>query len=144
VKFIWPMPFVVCSLVAAFGIVVTANSLGATPAVLAADFPVQDTAGQNSGVAPNISGNWQLSSTGANGTQRQASMQLKQDGGKLSGKFEGERGSAALNGSLDGSQVSFSVKLRKRQVSFSGTVNGDKMSGTTEQGAAWTASRQQQ
>ncbi len=38
--------------------------------------------------------------------------------------------------------VSFSVKLRKHQASFTGTVAGDKMSGTTKQGGSWTATRQ--
>jgi hypothetical protein len=69
-------------------------------------------------------------------------MQIKQDGSKLSGTFESERGSAPLKGSLQGNQVSFSVKLPKRQGSFTGKVDGDKMSGTTEQGTSWTATRQ--
>jgi hypothetical protein len=68
-------------------------------------------------------------------------MQLKQNGTKLSGKFQGERGSTSLTGSLQGNQVSFSVKMRKRQATFTGTVDGDKMTGTTEQGASWTATR---
>jgi hypothetical protein len=70
-------------------------------------------------------------------------MEIKQDGTKLSGKFQGERGSAAVTGSLDGNQVSLKVRLPRRQVSFSGIVNGDKMNGTTEQGDSWTATRPQ-
>jgi hypothetical protein len=69
-------------------------------------------------------------------------MQIKQDGKKLSGSFQGKRGSAPLKGRLSGNQVSFNVKTRKHEASFTGTVNGDKMSGTTEQGASWTATRQ--
>ena len=69
-------------------------------------------------------------------------MQIKQDTGKLSGTFQGERGSASLKGKLEGNQVSFTVKLPRRQVSFTGTIDGGKMSGTTEQGASWTATRQ--
>ena len=99
-------------------------------------------AAQDSAASATVSGSWQLSWTAASGNQRQATMQIKQDGSKLSGKFQGERGSASLTGSLQGNQVSFNVKLRKRQVSFSGTVDGDKMSGTTEQGASWSATRQ--
>jgi hypothetical protein len=95
------------------------------------------------GSSASLSGNWQLTWVAENGNQRQASMQIKQDGSKLGGKFQGERGSAPLKGTRDGSQVSFSVKLRRREVSFSGTINGDTMSGTTAQGASWTASRPQ-
>lgn len=47
-----------------------------------------------------------------------------------------------LKGRLSANQVSFDVKTRKHKASFTGTVNGDKMSGTTEQGASWTATRQ--
>lgn len=98
---------------------------------------------QTNNTAPSISGNWQLSWTARNGGQRQGTMQIRQDGSKLSGTVEGERGSTPLKGSLQGNRVSFSLKMRKRQISFSGTVNGDKMSGTTEEGASWTATRQQ-
>jgi hypothetical protein len=115
----------------------TAEISSATAAfTLAQDSP------QTSNAAPTVSGNWQLSWTSRKGGQRQVTMQVKQDGGKLSGTIEGERGSAPLKGSLEGNRVSFSLKMRKRQVSFSGTVNGDKMSGTTEEGASWTATRQ--
>lgn len=92
--------------------------------------------------SPSVSGNWQVSWAAANGNQRQVSMQIKQDASKLSGTFQGERGSASLKGKLEGNQVSFTVKLPRRQLSFTGTVDGDKMSGTTEQGASWTATRQ--
>lgn len=141
-KSIWSVPFLVCSLLAATGIVVIANSLVPAPVVLAAHLPPQD--GGGAAAAVNLSGSWQISWTAENGTQRQASMQITQDGAKLSGKFEGARGSAPLSGKLDGSEVSLNVKLRRRDVSFSGSVDGDKMSGTTKGGGSWTATRQQQ
>jgi len=103
--------------------------------------PVQDAA-QDASTTPNISGNWQLAWTARNGNERQAAMHVKQDGNKLSGKFEGERGSAALTGNLQGTQISLNLKMRGQQVTFTGTVDGDKMSGTTERGAQWTAMRQ--
>jgi hypothetical protein len=71
-------------------------------------------------------------------------MEIKQDGSKLSGSFEGQRGSLPLSGKLDGDQVSLTVKIRRHDVSFSGTVNGDKMSGPTARGGSWTATRGQQ
>lgn len=97
---------------------------------------------QDSPTPATVSGSWQVSWAGRNGNQRQATIQLKQDGSKLGGKFQDERGSASLTGSLQGNQVSFSVKMRKRQASFTGIVDGDKMTGTTEQGVSWTAMRQ--
>lgn len=140
-KFLWTVPFLACSLLTAGGIVVVAGTFGEAPVALAASAPLQDNAANSS--AASLSGNWQMSWTGANGAQRQGTMEIKQDGAKLNGKFQGERGSAAVTGSLDGSQVSFRVKLPRRTVSFTGTINGDRMSGTTEQGASWTATRQQ-
>jgi hypothetical protein len=101
----------------------------------------QDAAPDNT-AAPNVSGTWQISWTARNGNQRQATMRIKQDGSKLSGKFEGERGSAGLKGSLEGNQITLNVKLPRREASFTGTVDGDKMNGTTEQGVPWSAARQ--
>jgi hypothetical protein len=101
----------------------------------------QDSSSADSAVS-NLSGSWQMTWAGPNGNQRQVTMQIKQDGKKLSGTLQGERGSAPLKGTCEGNQVSFSMKMRKRQVSFTGTVSGNKMSGTTEQGASWSATRQ--
>jgi invasion protein IalB len=126
-----------CALLIAGGIVITTASITSTRSALAQDAPAPSNA------TSSISGNWQVSWTAEQGGQRQATMQLTQDGKKVSGSFKGERGSASLKGSSDGNHVSFTVKLPRRQVAFSGTVNGDKMSGTTQQGASWTATRQQ-
>jgi hypothetical protein len=136
VKLLRSVSFFVCSLMVAGGIVV-ATSLFAE----ASGAPAQD-ASSASATVPNLSGNWQLSWTAANGEQRQATMQIKQDGKKLSGTFEAPRGSVSLKGTCNGNQISFTVKLPRRQASFTGTVDGDKMTGTTEQGAPWTATRQ--
>jgi hypothetical protein len=141
VKSLWLASLVLSSLLTTGGIVATAHCL-APAAVVHAVTPIANVA-QNSDPTPSLSGNWQMSWTGMNGAQRQSTMQLKQDGTKLSGKLSGERGATSVTGSIQGNQVSFSVKLRRRQVSFTGTLAGDKMSGTTEQGAQWTATRQQ-
>lgn len=97
---------------------------------------------QENNASLNLSGDWRVSWAGAKGGQRDVTMQIRQDGNKLSGTLQGNRGSAPLKGSLSGNQVSINVKTRKHKASFTGTVNGDKMSGTTEQGASWTATRQ--
>ncbi len=92
--------------------------------------------------APSITGSWQLSFTSPQGDQRQASLQIQQKGSKLTGTFQGQRGSAPLSGSIQGNQVSLTVKAGGRAISLSGTVDGNKMSGTTAQGGPWSATRQ--
>jgi hypothetical protein len=91
--------------------------------------------------ATSISGNWQISWTGRRGPT-QATLQLTQNGSKLSGSIEAERGTVRVSGTVNGDQVSFTAKMPKRTLTFSGTVAGNKMSGTTAQGSPWTATRQ--
>ena len=111
------------------------------PATTATSQPAQDAAQDNSAV-PNVAGNWQASSTAADGSPQQGSLQIKQNGSKLSGTFQGPRGSTSLQGSLKGNQISLTIVSPKRHVSLTGTVDGDKMSGTTDQGVSWTATRE--
>jgi hypothetical protein len=132
---------VMCALLLAAGDVSgawKANAQTTSAAVSTASAP---DAAQNSSAAT-ASGNWQVSWTNKDGDPKQASMQIKQDGSSLSGTFQAPRGSAKLTGSLQGSQVSIDVKAGGRQISFTGTLDGDKMSGTTAQGKPWTATRQ--
>jgi|SRR5579883_2289572 len=91
--------------------------------------------------ASSISGNWQISWTGRRG-QMQATLQLTQNGSKLTGSIQAERGSASVSGTVKGDQVSFTAKMPRRAVTFSGTIAGNKMSGTTAEGSPWTATRQ--
>jgi hypothetical protein len=68
---------------------------------------------------------------GRDGSQ-QATIQIQQDGSKLSGTFQGPRGSSRLTGSVSGNNVSFSVQMQGRRaitLAFTGTFDGDKMSG---------------
>jgi hypothetical protein len=92
--------------------------------------------------APNVAGKWQISWTDRNGNPKQATLQIQQDGSKLTGDFTSERGNFPLTGSLQGSQVSLTVKAKRRKASFTGTVDGESMKGSTEQGKTWTAVRQ--
>jgi hypothetical protein len=90
----------------------------------------QDSQANNSPPA-NVAGAWQISWQGRNGTQ-QATMQVQQDGSKLSGTFEDASGSSSMSGSVAGKNVSFSVQVQGRPMTlaFTGTADGDKMSGT--------------
>ena len=90
----------------------------------------QDSQSNNSQPA-NIGGAWQISWQARNGSQ-QATMQIQQDGSKLSGTFQDSGGSSPVTGSIAGNSVSFSVQVQGRPMAlaFTGTIDGDKMSGT--------------
>jgi hypothetical protein len=83
-----------------------------------------------------------MSWTSKEGNQKQGTMQLKQDGSKVSGSVQAQRGTFSLGGNLQGNQVSIDVKVPLHKMSFTGTVDGSKMSGTTSQGKPWSAIRQ--
>jgi hypothetical protein len=87
----------------------------------------------NNSQSANIAGAWQISWQGRDGSQ-QATMQVQQDGSKLSGAFQDESGSSQLTGSIAGNKVSFSVRIQRRPmtVAFTGTVDGEKLSGTLQ------------
>jgi hypothetical protein len=108
--------------------------------------PTQDSA-QGNDQAANVAGTWQLSSQGRRGTM-QSTLTIQQDGAKLSGTIGRQGGmsdsSFPLTGSIQGSAVSFSVTGTRMPLTFKGTVDGDKMSGTMQQGNPWTATRQEQ
>lgn len=125
-------------------IVLAANSLYGRSQVTAespttASTPILQDQGAT---ATSISGNWQISWTGRRGNQIQATLQITQDGSNLTGNIQAERGSASVTGTIKGDQVSFKAKMPRRSAAFSGTVLGNKMSGTTAQGSPWTATRQ--
>lgn len=125
--------------------------LVAAPLLLAQD------AQSNQSQSTNIGGAWQLSMQGREGAQ-QATMQLQQDGSKLSGTFQGPHGSSPLTGSVDGNNISFNVQMQGRRgamtLAFTGTIDGNKMTGTLQPqgggheghgggGRSWSAVRQQ-
>ncbi len=92
--------------------------------------------------AANVAGSWQMSWTDNDGTQKQGTLSIQQDSSKLSGTFTGQRGTFPLSGSIQGNHVSLTVGPPRHQFTFSGDVDGSKMSGTTPQNTAWTASKQ--
>jgi hypothetical protein len=90
----------------------------------------QDSPSNNSQPG-NLSGAWQISWQGRNGTQ-QGTMQIQQEGSKLSGTFEDASGSSSVSGSIAGNKLSFSVQVQGGPIilAFTGTVDNDKMTGT--------------
>ena len=77
-------------------------------------------------------------------------LHLKQAGNRLEGSHQGDFVSRDLAGTIAGSAVQISSSYTERHgdalsFRFTGTVNGDAMSGTLDMGeyltAAWTAKR---
>ena len=100
-------------------------SLLAVPLLLAQDPPA------NNSQPANIGGAWQISWQGRGGSQ-QATIQIQQDGSKLSGTFQDSGGSSPLTGSVEGNDISFSVQIQRGRaltIAFTGTIDGDKMRG---------------
>ena len=136
-KIFRPVPVLMCALLLAAGDVSDVWKATAEPPVAAAS---HDSA-LDSGT-PSLSGTWQMTWTNKEGNQKQGTMQLKQDGSRLSGSVQAQRGTFSLGGNLQGNQVSIDVKVPLHKMSFTGTVDGSKMSGTTSQGKPWSAIRQ--
>ena len=120
-KFLRSVSFFVCSLMVVGGIVVATNSFAQ-----ASGAPVQDASSATT-TAPNLSGSWQLSWTAANGEQRQALCKSSRMARNSAAHSKAPRGSVSLKGTCNGNQISITVKLPRRQASFTGTVDGDKM-----------------
>jgi hypothetical protein len=79
----------------------------------------------------NVAGTWQVSWQVRLGTAR-ATVQLKQDGSTLSGTFQEMAVSSNLTGGIQGKNISFDVHFpgpRPYTIEFTGTVDGEKISG---------------
>jgi hypothetical protein len=89
-----------------------------------------------------VAGSWTISvSEGAQAAEQ--TIDLKQDGGKITGTFKGPRQQGTLEGTVDGNNIKFHVNTRV-PFDYTGTVDGDSMKGTfTARGKTgdWTAKR---
>jgi len=80
---------------------------------------------------------------------QKAGLELKAEGNTLTGTQSGAQGSMAIaNGKVDGNNVSWSVAITTPMpmtLEFSGTVDGNKISGNVKAGAfgsfPWTGER---
>jgi hypothetical protein len=96
----------------------------------------------------NVSGTWDLRVRTQQGTAT-PSISLRQSGEEISGIYEGQMGKAALEGTLRGNNIEFTVRLKFRDmpftITYSGRVEGDAMQGKARFGDAgsgeWTAKR---
>lgn len=90
----------------------------------------------------NVAGKWDVSVSGDAGSASQT-INLQQDGNKISGTFKGPRQSGPLEGTVDGNNIKFHVKTRV-PLDYTGTVSGDSMKGTMSgrgKTGDWTATR---
>ena len=103
--------------------------------LLAAPLLLAQDSQSNNSQSPNIGGAWQISWEGRGGSQ-QATIQIQQDRSRLSGTFQESGGaSSRLTGSAAGNNISFTVQVQGRRtitLAFTGTIDGDKMSGTLQ------------
>ena len=98
--------------------------------------------------AADVSGTWHFKVTSPQG-EHTAKLTLRQQGEKLSGAVESERGEHQIAGSVKGDQIEFAVQYTggdaPASIPFRGTIEAvDKMSGrydAGDTGGAWTATK---
>lgn len=87
-------------------------------------------------------GTWNITTNTPMGAQK-ATLSLEVDGSSLTGTMSGAQGSIELeNGQVDGESVSWAAKISQPMpmtLEFSGTVDGDSISGNVKLGAFGTA-----
>jgi hypothetical protein len=89
--------------------------------------------------AINVSGKWQISWEARIGTERDT-IQLEQtdsnqNDSKLTGIFQGKLGNPKVSGNVDGANISLRLDFpgaNPYSIVFTGTIDGDKMSGKFE------------
>ena len=116
----------------------TVLALSATQLVYAS--PV--AAAQDDAAPANVSGKWKLTFTAPDGSPKQGVLDLQQDGSSLTGSYTGPRGTFSAKGNIRGTQVTFTLSAMGRKLTFSGGADGGILSGTTQNGAFWSASRE--
>lgn len=81
-----------------------------------------------------VDGTWKLTMTTPMGVQ-EPTLTLASNGGTLTGSLAGPMGTAEIeDGKVDGNNVSWTITPAQMpmKINFSGTVDGDKISGKAE------------
>ncbi len=95
-----------------------------------------------------VTGTWDLTVESTQGTGS-AVLNLKQDGGRITGRYSGRMGEVPLSGTVEADRIEFSVTLSFQNTQFTvvytGTVEGETMKGKVRFGDAgsghWSARR---
>jgi hypothetical protein len=97
--------------------------------------------------AAKVAGTWEMTSETPRGTRTQT-LTLQQEGSTIKGTLKSQRGESALEGSVTGNNISFTVKRETPNgtftVEYSGTVEGDSMKGKSHSerfDGTWSAKR---
>ena len=81
-----------------------------------------------------VNGTWTLTvDLGGQGGEATFELEEKKEG-KLSGTYSGAAGEAEVSGTVSGNEVEFTFDSQFGSVTYKGTVDGDKMSGTCSYG----------
>ena len=80
-----------------------------------------------------VSGKWVLS-VDLGGQGGDATFELKEEDGKITGTYSGAVGQAEVTGTVGGDQVEFAFDSDAGKVSYKGKVGGDSMEGTCSYG----------
>jgi hypothetical protein len=81
-----------------------------------------------------VTGKWVLDVKLGDGQGGQATLDLKQEGEKITGTYSGALGSVPVTGTVKGDQVEISLTSDAGTVSYRGKVSGDTMEGTCSYG----------
>jgi hypothetical protein len=86
---------------------------------------------EGSAQAAQVAGKWELSATDPDGTPRRATLDLKQDGGTVTGSITMESGDTLplSAGKVSGDTVSFKISIGDGDVTVTGKVSGDTVAG---------------
>ena len=145
-KLLCVVPTLICAMAT-----IAAQVKSAPMATVDALTPVQSNtlaqvAMQESNATASASGIWLMTWTNEKGDTRHATLDIRQEGEALSGtaNLQGGpmTGTFRLSGNVRGNRIVFSVKACWHHASFTGTVDGSKMSGSTHDGKPWLAAQQ--
>ncbi len=79
----------------------------------------------------NIAGTWTIHSKGPDGVERTQSMQIVQQGGLITGRYEGPGQQGELEGSINEQHIVFRTKTRE-PLTFRGRVDGPHIDHTVQ------------
>ena len=104
-----------------------------------------ESSARESNAPASASGIWLMTWTNEKGDTRHATLHIQQEGEALSGtaNLQGGpmTGAFPLSGNVRGNRIVLSVKAYWHHASFTGTVDGIKMSGCTHDGSLWLATK---
>src|SRR4029077_15743681 len=123
----------------------TTNALTPSSSNMLALVAKQESSAQDSNATAAASGIWLMTWTNEKGDTRHATLDIQQEGEALSGTADVEggprNGTFRLTGTVQGNRIVLNVKVYWHHASFTGTIDGTKMSGSTHGDRPWLATK---